>query len=91
MGEPAARGVVELVGGAQPGVAAGPRRGADEGRAAVPGVVQLVDLDVPEDTGLLAGLPQLLDHALPDGHRGPGVHEQQDGPRGGGRRGAAPG
>lgn len=76
-GEPAARGVVELVGRAQPGVVAGPGGGADERDAAV-ARVQMVDADAAEGAGLLAGLAQFLDQLPPDGHRGAGVHQELD-------------
>nr|WP_159057755.1 hypothetical protein [Streptomyces sp. WAC04657] len=76
-GEAAARGVVELVDGAQPGPAVGAGGGGDE-RGPVAGVVQAVHLDVPEGAGLLAGLAQFLDHPAPDAHGGAGVHEELD-------------
>ncbi|CAM5320479.1 hypothetical protein STANM309S_02381 [Streptomyces tanashiensis] len=83
-GEATPGGVVELVDGAEPWPAVGAGGGGDE-RGAFAGVVQAVDLDVAERAGLLAGLAELLDHAVPDDHRGAGVHEELDvGPAAGG-------
>ena len=70
-GEVVAGGVVQLVGGAQRPAGAGGRRDADVRAVRV----EVVDRDVAEGADPFADLPQVVQHLLPDGHRGRAVHQ----------------
>ncbi len=71
-GEVVARRVVQLVGGAQRAAGAGGRRDADVRAVRV----EVMHRHITEGADPFADLAQVVQHLLPDGHRGRAVHQQ---------------